>query len=194
MIRALHLLTLMLIFLTSNSFAQPLAEQDLTVLNNIMAKQSQVAGKFIQAKHIAILPMPIRSSGTFSFTQATGLDWTVLQPVHSQMILDKQGIRQIQEGKVVWSLDANQPAANHISTIIASVLAADWQALNEHFTLSHKLSENHWDIDLLPTSQVLLSAIKRITLSGDQVLKSMTLFEANGDSTVIQFDISSTKP
>ncbi len=194
MIRALHLLTLSLLLMTLSSFAQPRAEQDVTVLNKILAKQSQVAGTFEQAKHLAILPMPIRSSGEFSFTELSGLNWTVLKPVHSQMVLDDQGIRQIQEGKVVWALDASQPAASHISTIIASVLAADWQTLNKHFDLSHTLTGTRWDINLQPTSQVLLTAVKRITLTGEQVLEKMTLFEANGDSTVIQFDIRNSQP
>jgi hypothetical protein len=137
--------------------------------------------------------MPIRSSGEFVFNQDSGLSWTVIKPVHSQMILDEQGIRQIQQGKVVWSLDASQPAATHISTIIASVLAADWQALNEHFSLSHTLQDKNWKIDLQPKSQVLLSAIKRIEMMGDLTLQTMTLFEANGDSTVIQFSINPSK-
>lgn len=170
-------------------FASALTESELKRFNLILAQQDHVQGKFEQIKNLSILPMPILSSGTFIFDKKLGLDWTILKPVHSQMILDEKGIRQIQNGKVVWTLDSAQPAASHISTIIASVLAADWVNLNQHFNLSVKEDEEQWIINLLPKSQVLLSAISRIEMSGEDQLTKMKLFEANGDSTVIVFNI-----
>lgn len=180
--------------LTSLSFsnAYALSETELDRFNTILSQQNHVRGDFEQIKKLSILPMPILSSGTFIFDHKTGLNWTVLKPVHSQMILDDQGIRQIQDEKIVWSLDSEQPAASHISTIIASVLAADWNRLSEHFELSVKDSattKQSWIINLLPKSQVLLTAISRIEMTGSTQLKKMELFEANGDSTVILFNI-----
>ena len=176
----------------SFSKAYALTETELLSFNSILSQQNHVSGDFEQIKTLAILPMPILSSGKFTFDKKTGLSWTVLKPIHSQMILDDAGIRQIQNEKVVWSLDSNQPAASHISTIIASVLAADWNRLSEHFDLSiNEQSENNdWAINLLPKSQVLLTAIKRIEMTGAQQLKRMELFEASGDSTVIIFNIN----
>lgn len=176
----------------SFSKAYALTESELQTFNSILPQQSHVSGDFEQIKTLAILPMPILSSGKFTFDKKTGLNWTVLKPIHSQMILDDTGIRQIQNEKVVWSLDSNQPAASHISTIIASVLAADWNSLNEHFDLSinEQNKNSDWIINLLPKSQVLLTAIKRIEMTGAKQLKKMELFEASGDSTVIIFSIN----
>lgn len=171
----------------SNTFA--LSEGELDRFNLILSQQNHVAGDFEQIKHLSILPMPILSSGNFKFDQETGLNWIVLKPIYSQMVLDDSGIRQIQDGKVVWSLDASQPAASHISTIIASVLAADWEKLSDHFILSSEEQGSNWIINLLPKSQVLLTAISRIQMTGSAQLQKMTLFEANGDSTVIIFNI-----
>lgn len=177
------------------SKAYALTETELLSFNSILPQQNHVTGDFEQIKTLAILPMPILSSGKFSFDQKAGLNWTVLKPIHSQMILDDAGIRQIQNDKVVWSLDSQQPATSHISMIIASVLAADWNSLNEHFDLSiNEQSENNdWVINLLPKSQVLLTAIKRIKMTGAKQLKRMELFEASGDSTVIIFNINSNQ-
>jgi hypothetical protein len=174
------------------SKAYALTEIELLSFNSILPQQNHVTGNFEQIKTLAILPMPILSSGKFSFDQKTGLNWMVLKPIRSQMILDDAGIRQIQNGKVVWSLDSQQPAASHISLIIASVLAADWNILSEHFDLSiNEQSKNSdWIINLLPKSQVLLTAIKRIEMTGSKQLKKMELFEASGDSTVIIFNIN----
>lgn len=176
----------------SFSKAYALTESELQTFNSILPQQSHVSGDFEQIKTLAILPMPILSSGKFTFDKKTGLNWTVLKPIHSQMILDDTGIRQIQNEKVVWSLDSNQPAASHISTIVASVLAADWNSLNEHFDLSinEQNKNSDWIINLLPKSQVLLTAIKRIEMTGAKQLKKMELFEASGDSTVIIFSIN----
>lgn len=188
----MSLFRLLRISLLTNLLAIPafaLTDDELNRFNLILAQQNHVEGKFEQIKNLSILPLPILSSGTFSFDQQSGLDWTVLNPVHSQMVLDDEGIRQIQNGKVVWALDSKQPAASHISTIIASVLAADWVSLSQHFILSVKENNKQWTISLLPKSQVLLSAISRIEMSGDEQLQRMKLFEANGDNTVIAFDI-----
>lgn len=173
--------------------AYALTDVELKRFNSILSQQSHVSGDFEQIKKLSILPMPILSSGVFTFDQRSGLNWTVLKPVHSQMILDDEGIRQIQNEQVVWSLDATQPAASHISTIIASVLAADWNTLSEHFDLSinGNREKNDWLINLLPKSRVLLTAISRIEMTGSAQLKKMELFEASGDSTLIIFNINS---
>ena len=146
-----------------------------------------VSGRFQQDKTISVLPKPLKSSGEFSYSSVNGLEWNTQQPIPSRLIFDKDGIRQEMDGKILWQVEAEQPAVATITRVIVSVLALDWQTLDDYFSISANYDGGQWQIDLVPKEQVLLQLIASLTVTGNRQLEKMTLYEANKDRTEIYF-------
>jgi len=151
-----------------------------------------VSGRFQQKKYIDVLPQPLHSHGTFTYSSKQGLVWTTLEPIASELVFNEQGIRQDMEGKTLWQMDADQPAVLTITRVMSSVLALDWDALREYFVVSGEITDAKWQLHLVPRDPVLLDLVSELTVSGNRQLQHMTLHEANGDRTEISFTIADT--
>lgn len=146
-----------------------------------------VSGRFQQDKYIAVLPQPLRSEGRFSYDPEQGLDWETLSPIANRLRFNEQGIVQTVDSKVVWEVDAGQPAVVTISQVMSSVLAMNWEVLQEYFMLSGSVSADSWQLHLEPREAVLKQVVDAIAISGNRDVESLTLMEANGDRTEIKF-------
>ena len=187
-----------IIFLLLNlpfAFAQS-QQAELEALTNHISQRivlnEDVDGTFVQHKFIKVLPRPLISRGKFSFSGDEGLDWLTQQPIQSRLMFDDKGIRQEMDGKMLWQIEAEQPAVAMITRVIVSVLALDWQTLDDYFIISGSYNDNQWQIELVPKEQVLLQIIESLAVSGDQHLEKMVLFEANEDRTEISFAFDNT--
>lgn len=146
-----------------------------------------VSGRFQQDKFIAVLPQPLRSEGRFSYNPGSGLDWETLSPIANRLLFNEQGIVHSVDGKVVWEVDASQPAVVTISQVMSSVLAMNWAVLQEYFILQGAVNESHWRLHLEPRDAVLKQIVEAIAIIGSGDVESLTLMEANGDRTEIRF-------
>lgn len=154
-----------------------------------IALEQNISGSFQQKKMISVLPDALHSHGKFAYDHDTGLVWETLAPIPNRLIFDKQGIRQSVDGKTVWEIGAQQPAALTITRVISSVLAADWASLREYFSIKGSVDESGWQLQLRPRDEVLNQVVSSISVSGDRVLKAMTLLESNGDRSEITFAV-----
>lgn len=149
--------------------------------------EEEVRGAFEQDKYIAVLPQPLRSEGRFSYSPEQGLDWETLRPIANRLTFNDQGISQTVDGKVVWQVDANQPAAVTISQVMSSVLAMNWEVLQNYFQLQGQVDDSGWQLHLEPRDASLKQVVEAIAIAGDRDVESLTLMEANGDRTEIRF-------
>ncbi|MGQ9427307.1 outer membrane lipoprotein carrier protein LolA [Gilvimarinus sp. F26214L] len=148
-----------------------------------------VRGSFAQSKFIAVLPAPLKSSGAFSYEQGGTLVWDTREPIANRLVFDAQGIHQSVEGKTVWEVDGETPAATTITRVISSVLATDWDELQNFFVMEGEVNEQSWELYLQPKEAVLEQVIQSVTVRGDRQLESMVLMEANGDRSEITFAV-----
>lgn len=146
-----------------------------------------VSGRFEQDKYIAVLPQPLRSEGRFKYSPEHGLDWETLQPIANRLSFNEQGIVQSVDGKVVWEVDARQPAVVTISQVMSGVLAMNWELLQEYFMIEGTVGEDGWRLHLQPRDAVLKQVVDAIGIAGNRDVESLTLMEANGDRTEIRF-------
>ncbi len=113
----------------------------IVVPNKELSQKETVSlsGTFNQKKYISVLPNPLLSRGSFSFSKGTAapnLIWTTIEPIESVLYLDAQGIRQDVEGKTAWNIAADQPAVATLTEVITAVLSSDWTALKNYFDIS----------------------------------------------------------
>lgn len=186
-VRGLCLVALLLLNVAALAADERETAQLIEAVQARLVLDEVVSGAFEQDKYIAVLPQPLRSEGRFSYDPERGLDWETLSPIPNRLTFNEQGISQTVDGKVVWEVDANQPAAVTISQVMSSVLAMDWMVLQEYFELQGQVDNGNWKLHLEPRDASLKQVVEAIAIAGDREVKSLTLMEANGDRTEIRF-------
>ena len=161
---------------------------DSELLAQLSARSKTVAsldGRFDQQKTIAVLPMPINSSGVFHFAQGEGVIWETRVPVQTQVKLSPGGI----------SFD-DQPApagSNQATAIVAKifmgVIAGELSSLNDYFSIQTLGDANHWQLILTPRSDNLKAYIQNIEVRGEEFTEQLAIDETNGDKTLIKFSV-----
>ncbi len=172
--------------LTVTTIAQ--ADADLLAeLTRRSAAIEALEGSFVQTKSIAVLPVPITSTGKFSFDRKVGVLWETLEPVRNSLQISAGTIKfEDAQGKSLLEGQGPAAGAEVIARIFSGVIAGDLAALNEYFVATSAGSSTKWQIILVPRSPNLAAYIKKIELQGHEITEQLDIAEANGDATRIQ--------
>lgn len=185
---------LLFINISFSVFANSIDESSLSnMLESISQKllsKEKIEGSFIQHKHIHLLPQPLLSTGYFSFDVNKELIWSTITPIKSEMVFDDNGVRQKQNGMVIWEADKNQPGVSHLGEIVRAILGTDWPTLRSHFSIMGSIHENQWHLMLTPKNEVIKNNILGIALSGEQHLNAMKIMENGDNHTDITFTVT----
>jgi len=145
-------------------------------------------GKFVFKKDLPEMPKPIISRGTFVFVKGVGVDWHTHEPFDSDFVLTLQGMRQIDAGKTTMQMNASeQPAVRVIAQIFLSLLSLDVQALQNSFSLYGVQQGKQWQVGLKPTVPAIANVFRDAIVNGATQVDMLTLHDANGDRTEIEF-------
>lgn len=148
-----------------------------------LADTRVLRGDFVQEKYLRGLPRPLRSDGRFVLARE-GLLWDLQQPLQRMYRISRQGVALWQDDQ--WLMQGNQDAAARQSRLFLSVLQGDQQGLREEFDLQLSGVEQDWLLTLLPRSLLLKQVFQRIEVRGDQHVRSIELFESQGDRTLMR--------
>ena len=158
---------------------------------------AHLAGQFEQSKTIAVLPMPIRSSGVFEFTQGQGVAWETQEPIQNRIHLTAQGIDTQSQGSKSEALQGQDATksqgAGLVASIFMGVIAGDLSQLNRFFTLEANTQGEQWQLVLTPNSPNLAAYIRQIRLEGHDFTEQLHIAETNGDTTDIRFTTTQVK-
>jgi outer membrane lipoprotein-sorting protein len=173
-------------------FRHPLAPQTMVTFNATCAKLAEkpiVKGNFVQEKYLNRFDRSLMSSGNFIISAEQGMVWETLQPFPSTMILGKHFIMQSRPDgrKSVISAQGNE-TFTQMADVISSVFSGHSQRLLENFEVYFLGSVSNWNMGLLPRDSVFASFVMKITMTGDSAIRSIRLFEQNGD--VITYTLS----
>jgi hypothetical protein len=142
-------------------------------------------GNFTQTKHLAQMPMALKSAGQFRFEKAGQLTWEVTSPVTSRLLIYADKIVQYDGDRPVMTLTAEQqPVVRVLGDIFYGILLSDPQRLARQFT--HVADDNLDVTRLVPTDRVLGLAIDWIELSGEGQVSAFRMQEHNGDQLFIE--------
>jgi hypothetical protein len=191
---------LLLAALLAASAAAPVQESPDARIAAIQARLTAFAGlrgHFRQVKRIAVLHAPLISTGTFVLARGKGLSWRTETPFPSELRMTPSGIAQVEDGKAVPLLSGDaQRGAGAIARVMLGILSLDPKKLTEHFTVqSAEAPEGKpWRATLTPSDEGVAHFLERLTLTGDGMVQTITLVEANGDVTEIAFDALKAGP
>ena len=168
-------------------FRYPLAPQTMIAFNAVctnLAEKPIVKGNFVQEKFLERFDRSLISSGNFLIAVKQGMVWETLKPFPSTMILGNDFIIQSRPDgrKSVLSAQGNE-TFTQMADVISSVFSGQIQRLLENFEVYFSGSVSNWNMGLLPRDSVFASFVVKIAMSGDAAIRSIRMFEENGDVT-----------
>ena len=160
----------------------------LAQLNAHSKTIQSLQGHFVQQKNIAVLPVPLNSTGQFQFEQGKEVIWEVLTPVHNTLHLTPKGISfESEQGKAQNSAIQQQAGVEVVAKIFMGVIAGELDSLNAYFAVQASGDIKHWKLLLTPRSPNLAAYLQNIELQGSEFTEQLTIAETNGDKTNIRF-------
>ena len=173
-------------------FHHPLVPQTMITFRATCANIAEkpiVKGNFTQEKYLNRFNRSLLSSGNFIISAEQGMVWETLQPFPSTMILGKDFILQSRPDgrKSVLSAQGNE-TFTQMADVISSVFNGQSQVLLANFEVFFLGSVSDWNMGLLPRDSIFASFVIKIAMSGDSAIRSIRIFEQNGD--VITYTLS----
>jgi hypothetical protein len=193
MMKLKRILLLGSLMLASLSSTQLSAAVPVAKIQDMLAKQKVLCGRFDQSKTLAGFKKPLASNGRFCVVTGKGVLWRTLQPFPNTLRLTRDEIVHMQGDRVSMRLDAKQePTVRMINSVLFSLLAGDLAQLETLFEVDGSVRDNTWNVALKAREPALAKAIGSITLEGGAYVKNITITEASGDRTNIVFSAMQT--
>lgn len=175
-------------FAEGDAAAPAVASWGLPQLMQGMARVQSSQGKFVERKHLAVLDVPLTSSGTLSFQAPGHLEKHTLEPKDESLVLD-QGVLTIENKarNLKRTLVVQQyPAVWAFVESIRSTLAGDQAMLERFYKLELKGGASKWRLKLLPLDQRTRDMVREIVISGsDNRVTKIEMTESSGDQSTM---------
>jgi hypothetical protein len=169
----------------SSVFNNSLNPQTMDVFTKIsarLAEHSIIKGNFEQEKKINRINRTLVSSGNFLIVSELGMVWDTLKPFPSVMTLGKDYIIQSRGNqRTVLSANGNETFIR-LAEVISAVFTGNTEKLIENFDIYFIGVINNWEMGLIPKDRFIASITEKIVMKGDSVIKSILIYEQNGDS------------
>lgn len=162
------------------------ATLSLDLMDKLTESPENLRGQFVQKKTVKAFDVTIKSSGDFHYRRHQFIDWHTHKPVPNQLRMTPSQITSQQGDQSLMQIDTDaDPTVKVLSQIFFAVLTAEWRQLADYFNARGDLQQQNWQLTLTPKTAQLEAIIKQVDLSGDQLLRDITLHEVNGDITHI---------
>jgi outer membrane lipoprotein-sorting protein len=148
-----------------------------------LAKHPVIKGNFEQIRTISRLNRSLVSRGAFIIAADLGMVWDTKTPFPSTMAVGRDFMVQSTPSGVKTKMDARgNETFLRMAETISSVFSGNAQRLLGNFDTYFEESRGIWTIGLVPSEKSIRSFAAQITMSGDSALRSIHLYEQNGDS------------
>lgn len=185
---------LVLLLITPSLFAinlQPLTTQNQTIFNTItknLSTKKIISGHFQQIRTMKLLSHPLISSGHFVLSKNSGLRWVQTKPFPSTLIVTNSIIeQQLPNTPTTIITKKEQPLVFSFTKIFLAIFNGDIQTIQDNFNISFSGSKEQWFIELEPKSTLLKKALLKITLTGSDTIKQVTIQEPQDNNMTIKF-------
>jgi outer membrane lipoprotein-sorting protein len=170
-------------------------DPELAEIAKRLSRSAVLRADFHQEKTIKILSRPLLSRGRMIFHSGRGILWEINEPYAARMLLKSDHIIEWKtKGPPIRSGFAAVPVLRALSHVILSALAGDFDQLYKEFGVKKNPAGIGWWLTLSPKTPALAGVVSKVEIRGNRFIKSISLFEARGDQTVIQFSGFRTEP
>ena len=186
--RSLHigLLAVLLIAEPGRADAPPF---ELGELMRRMAASSGVVARFQEQKELALLAVPLESSGVLYFAPPGRLARFTLQPSYSSLIIDGEELR-FREGQDSQEFDlSGNPMARIFVDNFIVLFNGDLEGLQRLYDTQLRGGPAAWTLELVPRRAPLNRVMRTITLNGgEQGIREMVMLAKDGDLTTTRLE------
>ena len=171
---------------TQDVFRYPLGPQTADAFRTTLARLAEhpfIRGNFEQEKTLSRLERSLKSSGNFIIAANMGMVWDTVKPFPSTLTLGKDFMIQSRPGgqRNVLSAQGNETFLR-MAEVISAVFSGNAQGLLENFAIYYSGDTAVWEIGLSPLDKTINAFAEKIIMQGDTVIRSIHLYEQNGDS------------
>jgi outer membrane lipoprotein-sorting protein len=172
-------------FLVSFCFPAAAANWSLDQLMTSLAQNKTAKAKFSEIKYLAVLEMPVESSGELLYVAPNKLVKRTIKPRPELMQLDGDTLT-LERGKNKFTIQVQE--APELAALIESMrgtLAGDRAALERNFTVAMTGSRERWTLSMKPINSKALQVIRHIEVSGTKgEIQEIEVLQANGDRSI----------
>ncbi len=169
------------------------AEWNIDQLMQALAKNKTGQATFVEKKYIALLDVPVQSSGELSYVAPGRLERRTIKPRPESMVIDGD-VMLIERGrqKLTVQLSDYPELAGFIDSM-RGTLAGDRKMLERIFRLKLEGDAQHWTLMLWPTVAKMATTIHLIRISGNRDnVHGIEIIQTDGDRSVTA--ITRTEP
>jgi outer membrane lipoprotein-sorting protein len=175
-------------------FRHPLEPQTTDAFRatcSLLSEHPFIQGNFEQVKTINRLKRSLKSSGNFIISADQGMVWDTVKPFPSTLTLGRDFMIQSRPGgqKTVLSAQGNETFLS-MADILSTIFSGNAQGLIDNFEVYYSGNGDNaaWELGLTPLDKTVSSFAEKIVMKGDTAIKSIHIYEQNGDS--IQYILS----
>lgn len=178
------LLSLTLCGLTTNAFA-------LSVDDNVLLPGSVLEADFAQHRYIDKIPFPVESKGHLILWEGHGLVWSTSEPFPDTLLMTRNGLYRIEEGRKTLDVKTGGDAMFGIMTALFD--GRDKRKIEGFDARPLADNEGKRRISLTPLHPQILNFIRAIIVEGNTYVSRVTLIRPNGDRDEIEITGHSVK-
>lgn len=172
--------------LEDDVFRYPLTAQTENAFKttcSLLSEHPFIRGNFDQEKTLSRLERLLKSSGNFIIACELGMVWETLKPFPSTLALGRDYIVQSRPGgqKTVLSAQGNETFLR-MAEVISTVFSGNARGLLDNFEVYYSGSPASWELGLSPIEKSINSFAQRIVMKGDEAIRSILIYEQNGDT------------
>lgn len=163
-------------------------EANLQQLMHDLAQVKSARGTYVERKHLAMLNMPLESSGTLVYVAPGRLEKHMLAPRRETLILDGDTLVLDRKGKGDRRTVALQahPVVWAFAESIRSTLTGDLATLQRFYEVKLEGNASAWRLQLWPKDSRMRQAASEISLGGSGTwVHRIEILEAGGDHSVM---------
>jgi len=167
-------------------FNYPLAPQTEEAFRAVCSRLAQhkfTKGNFELEKTISRLDRSLKSSGNFIIASDLGIVWDTVKPFASTLTLGKDFMIQSRTGgqKTVLNAQGNETFLR-MAQVNSAVFSGNTKGLLDNFEIFFTGGVSGWELGLAPLDQTITSIMQKIIMKGDVVIRSILIYEHNGDT------------
>lgn len=160
----------------------------LQAIQQDLSRYRQPEYQFTQERRIAVLSRPVLSSGVLDFSADHGLCWQLQKPYATTLLIDAEGIFQIEKEQAPKRLMAGgNPVFETFSRVYLALFKGDVRQLQKDFELQPSMLDDGWTLELLPKADSPLSWLQVIEMSRTADRIHLILKEKNADQVDLAF-------
>jgi outer membrane lipoprotein-sorting protein len=157
-----------------------------TAVCEAMAEHRLMRGNFVQTKTLKRLNLSLVSQGIFVVDAGQGIIWDTRSPYSSVMAVGRDFVVQSSAGRTTRLDTADNAAFVRISETMSAIFTGDIQKLTGNFKLFFTEEGKAWTLGLLPNDAAIRSFARAIVINGDSALRTVILYEQNGDTVTYE--------